>query len=260
MLQDILTIHGSQFCDATCIVASPPCQLFSYTSMPWSRAKALKAWYHESPVRLAEATTLFDACFRIQLEASKAAGRYIPMVVENVCGAQCWVGPAKAHYGSFYLWGDVDTVGDKIVCGPRLEWLRMPRRIPKVGGLDWSKYGDVNYKSRGFNVTAAQNYRGSKLPVGNNSERRWEDREVKRLGDATKTVEHVNKRDGFDHTRHLTNQRESDGVKQHGSGAAWFDGEIQKSSSKSDSRKAASAQIAKIPLPLSRFVAQAFRP
>lgn len=78
VLQDVLTLHGSQFRNADCIVASPPCQAYSYRAMPFKRAKALPPPSNE----------LFDACFRIQREASKASGRYIPLVVENVCGAQ----------------------------------------------------------------------------------------------------------------------------------------------------------------------------
>lgn len=31
----------------------------------------------------------------------------IPMVVENVRGAQKFMGPARAHFGKQYLWGDV---------------------------------------------------------------------------------------------------------------------------------------------------------
>ena len=41
VLQDALTLHGSQFKDAALIVASPPCQEFSYMAMPWSKAKAM---------------------------------------------------------------------------------------------------------------------------------------------------------------------------------------------------------------------------
>jgi hypothetical protein len=37
------------------------------------------------------------------------------MVVENVVGAQKWLGPAKWHYGSFYLWGDVPVVNGSLV-------------------------------------------------------------------------------------------------------------------------------------------------
>lgn len=61
-----------------------------------------------------------------------------------------------------------------------------------------------------------------------------------------KTVGHANKRDGHSHTRHLTNQRESDAVKQPGL-------------SDITSRKAASAMIAKIPFPLGSWLARSFR-
>src|SRR5258708_35162771 len=53
---------------------------------------------------------LFEACFRIQREACEAAGRHIPLIVENVRGAQKWVGRARWNYGSFYLWGDVPAL------------------------------------------------------------------------------------------------------------------------------------------------------
>jgi hypothetical protein len=75
-----------------------------------------------------------------------------------------------------------------------------------------------------------------------------------------KTIGHVNKRDGHTRTRHLTNQRESDGIKQHGSGPIWFDTGIAAHGSASKSRKAASAQIAKIPLPLSQWIARCYKP
>ncbi len=110
VLQDVLTIHGSQFKSASLIVASPPCQEYSYMAMPWSRAKNIAAEYRSGVRDVKKLTALFDACFRIQREASEAAGRHIPMVVENVRGAQPWVGRARANYGSFYLWGDVPAL------------------------------------------------------------------------------------------------------------------------------------------------------
>ena len=92
VIQDVLTLHGSQFRDAALIVASPPCQEYSYMAMPWKRAKAKAAAIRadETGRMLADLNRLFDACFRIQAEASLAAGRHIPMVVENVRGAIPW--------------------------------------------------------------------------------------------------------------------------------------------------------------------------
>jgi len=201
VLQDAMTLHGRQFKDAALIVASPPCQEFSYMAMPWSKAKAKERDLLEGrddPKRL---TALFDACFRIQREAIEAAGHFIPLVVENVRGAQKWVGRSRWNYGSFHLWGDV------------------PALMPPA-------------------------------------------RKV------SKTIGHVNRRDGHTHTRHLTNQAESDGVKQpgigglrtNGKGDAWFQDGAATHGSKSPARKAASATIAKIPLPLARHIARYWIP
>ena len=110
VIQDVLTLHGKQFREASLILASPPCQFFSYVSMPWSRAKALAAEVRASPERTAKETALFDACFRIQREACEAAGRHIPMVVENVRGAQKWVGRSRWNSGPFHFWGDVPAL------------------------------------------------------------------------------------------------------------------------------------------------------
>ena len=100
VIQDVLTLHGSQFKGAALIVASPPCQGYSYRAMPWKRAKALPP----------PDNSLFEACFRIQREASGAAGHHIPLVVENVRGAIPWVGRSRWNYGSFHLWGDVPAL------------------------------------------------------------------------------------------------------------------------------------------------------
>jgi hypothetical protein len=259
VIQDALTIHGSQFRNADCIVASPPCQEFSYMAMPWSRAKQIAAALrgngefpdgYTGSRTVADLTALFDTCFRIQREACEAAGRYIPMVVENVRGAQPWVGPARAHFGSFYFWGNINQVGGRVVAGePRLgAGVRAAKRGRKVDGFNFHQH--ENGQPGGSFQTAA-----------------------------VKTIGHADIRDGYTHTRHLTNQRESDaikhggdcfndpawpgkqgGVKQHGSGAEWFDEGICKHSSRSDSRKAASAAIAKIPFPLAQHVARCFKP
>ncbi len=132
ILQDMLTVNGADFKHADCFVFSPPCQFFSYTAMPWSRAKKLAAEVRADPVRLKKELALFQACFRIQREAVEAAGHFIPMVVENVCGAQPWVGRAKAKCGSFLFWGDVPIL--------------MPFDVPRKQDGDSSWFFD-NYKN-----------------------------------------------------------------------------------------------------------------
>lgn len=126
VLQDVRTLHGRQFRDAALIVASPPCQEYSYRSMPWSRARALPPPSNE----------LFDACFRIQRQASEAAGRHVPLIVENVRGAQRWVGRAAARYGSFYLWGDVPALlPQPAASGVKVggDWFDDPQSLCKYG-------------------------------------------------------------------------------------------------------------------------------
>jgi site-specific DNA-cytosine methylase len=110
VLQNVMTLHGSQFKDVDLIVASPPCQEYSYMAMPWSLAKAKRARILADPEERKRLTALFDACFRIQREACEAAGRHIPLVVENVRGAQEWVGRSRWNFGSFHLWGDVPAL------------------------------------------------------------------------------------------------------------------------------------------------------
>ena len=112
VVQDVLTLHGSQFKGADLIVASPPCQEYSYMAMPWKLAKAKAAAIRADATgqMLADLNRLFEACFRIQGQASQAAGRHIPLIVENVRGAIPWVGRARWNYGSYYLWGDVPAL------------------------------------------------------------------------------------------------------------------------------------------------------
>lgn len=83
VLQDVRTIDGARLKDASLIVASPPCQEFSWMAMPWSRAKQVARALRgcgEFPANytgsrtIAELTELFDACFRIQREASESRG------------------------------------------------------------------------------------------------------------------------------------------------------------------------------------------
>lgn len=111
VLRDVRSLTGAdlvrEYGIPAVIVGSSPCQEFSYRAMPWKRAKAL------GPPHLG--IELFEAQFRIQREVCEAAGKYIPMVVENVRGAQKWVGRARWHFGSYFLWGDVPALMPPVI-------------------------------------------------------------------------------------------------------------------------------------------------
>lgn len=102
---DVLAVDAAEECQNTDIVAdlttwtydgphvdliwaSPPCTEFSRESMPWCARG-------ESP-----SLTLVHAAMRIVREVRPAW-----WVLENVRGAQRWIGRAPAHAGPFYLWG-----------------------------------------------------------------------------------------------------------------------------------------------------------
>jgi hypothetical protein len=191
VLQDVRTIHGSQFKDAQMIVASSPCQEFSYRAMPWKRAKAL------GPPLLG--MELFAQAARIQQEAIEAAGRFIPMIQENVRGAQKYVGRAAHNFGSFYLWGDIPAL------------MPAPVKARKNGGKGSWFFGAAatgGNPARGVTVGEA----GQK--TGNFS---------------------------FD-----------------GSGRSFQTVAMERTGA--SNRKMASAQIAKIPAPLARHIAQVYFP
>jgi len=302
VIQDVLTLHGSQFKDAAFIWGSPPCQNYSYLAMPWSRskdpenskaAKALrKKWETEEPDN-----RLFDACFRIQREAIEATQktceacdgsgseaddpedgtpgytcsdcgglgwterRYIPMIVENVRGAVPWVGREAAKFGSFYMWGDVAQIGNRVIAGRDLGDIRAGRG--RFGmGVAPEKVPGFRFDGSGRSFqTASVEARGVKVP----GQIQGKEYAMCRTGAAgQKTLGHVNKRDGHGHTRHLTNQAESDAVRAAATkvGGDWFRDPAchSKHGSKSNARKAASALIARIPEPLARYIAEQHLP
>lgn len=164
MLQDVMTLHGAQFKDADAIVASPPCQRYSYMAMPWDLSKReirWQEWERDSPFGNFRLNDLFDACFRIQREASEAKGKVVPLVVENVKGAQPWVGLARWHFGSFYLYGDVPALmpmmSGKVKIGGRVgdDWFVHHNRqefFDRAAGSDGMKGGGGawfnDYKTR----------------------------------------------------------------------------------------------------------------
>lgn len=240
VIQDVLTLHGRQFRSADLIVASPPCTEYSYMAMPWKRAKQIERALrgedtfpdrYKGSRTTDELNALFDACFQIQREASEAAGRHIPMVVENVRGAQKWVGRARWHYGSFYLWGDVPALMPiaKAYKSQGLNWSDQTKR-----GQDFTRHaGEHGIKNQGgswFNVAhnttsgKGMNPDGRKLP-GNNAAKLWRDPRIQRLRDVPIP------QDAF-----------------------------YVSSSASPKRRMAQALIATIPLPLARHIARVYHP
>jgi hypothetical protein len=118
-------------------------------SMPWSRAKAMAADFRadESGAKLTALNSLFAACFRLQREACASAGRYIPLVVENVKGAQPWVGSASWHFGSFYLWGDVPALMPMTLQPRKSSHIPLCETPDGTGATSWF-YGNSKHEGR----------------------------------------------------------------------------------------------------------------
>jgi len=150
------------------------------------------------------------------------------MVVENVRGAQPWVGRAAANFGSYYLWGDIPALMPTVVDA---------RKVP---GFRFDGSG------RSFQTAAVDQYAGLVPNEGRKTRgMNWSDPS----------------RRGQDFTRIGGMQAQvAEGRKGAGAGAEWFDQNLCKLSSKSPARKAASAKIAKIPLALSSWIARCYRP
>ena len=228
VIQDVLTLHGKQFKDAALIVASPPCQEFSYMAMPWSLAKAKRARILADPEERKRLTALFDACFRIQREACEAAGRHIPLLVENVRGAQEWVGRSRWNFGSFHLWGDVPAL--------------MPMESKR--GQKFNPDGTAHPPGSWFAVADSQN-RGA--------------RATKNEGGSWFNIGSPGQKEVNRNPVHELAARGCKGYTPNGEplGKNTLG---RKHGSKSKARKAASAAIAKIPLALAQHIAQVYKP
>lgn len=250
VLQDVLTLHGSQFKDAALIVASPPCQEYSYMAMPWKRAKAKAAAIRadDSGQKLADLNRLFSACFRLQREACETAGRHIPLVVENVRGAVPWVGQARWNFGSYYLWGDVPALMPK-----------PPHNRLKGGQTNWRDHDKPGYVGQQLQDHFATKNPGFRFDGrGRSFQSESVDRHIDGYKSRGMNWSDQSKR-GQDFTR-IAGRQAMEGRKGSGAGAEWFDQNLCSLPSKSPRRKHASAMIAKIPFPLARHIAATFKP
>lgn len=238
VLQSVLDLNGADCADADLIVASPPCTEYSYMAMPWSRAKQIARALrddgdfpdgYKGSRTIADLNAIFNACFRIQREASEAAGRHIPMVLENVKGAQPWVGRAQWAFGSYFLWGDIPALMPiqkyhqrlKVPAGahvrdgaPHTARLTNPAEGRKNAGDSWFAIGSPGQRETGRNPVHAL---------------------------------------------------EAEGVKSDASRGGWFGdgnahGHGRQHAHGSKARKAASAKIAKIPMALSSHIARVYLP
>jgi C-5 cytosine-specific DNA methylase len=247
VLQDVLTLHGRQFSDVAAIVASPPCQRYSYMAMPWSRAKRevrWQEWERDSPFgdRLQGLNQLFDACFRIQREASEAAGRHIPLVIENVQGAQRWVGPAQARFGSYFLWGDVANVGGRIV---------NPREIRF--GAETIK---ASTRAQKFNPDGTAHGVGPWFAIADSKHRGADGLKVEGLN--FHQYEQNGKGGSFQSA--AVKAETAGNGSNYGGGFGWDGSAMRTGNSHSSARKAASALIAEIPFDLAQWTARCFKP
>ncbi len=150
-----------------------------------------------------------------------------------MCGAQKWVGRARWHFGSFYLWGDVPAL---------MPLTKKAIKVPTMGAGWYPPGHSKHVPGLAFNGHAERNLR-----------------EGVKAGDRNKA-------------RSSGGHEWTTGFDEHVKGAngGWFNdnkragkgetGYLSRSGSKSSARKAASAHIAKIPLPLSRHIARAWKP
>jgi site-specific DNA-cytosine methylase len=103
----------------TVLWASPPCNEFTMRDLPWGRNQNLP------PPDL----SIITACIELARQLKPKA-----FILENVRGAQSWIGKAPLHRGPYYFWGDVALIPP----------------LPK-GRTKRTRFG--NYRSNGTTVT-----------------------------------------------------------------------------------------------------------
>jgi hypothetical protein len=186
-----------------------------------------------------------------------------------VRGAERWVGSARWHFGSYYLWGDIPALmpptfrlkqpgrnfhfpekygipspswhgaehEPSVQAGMKMGWDNSERG--KLRRADGIKSPCTKLSEVGFNVRNAQRFR--------------EEQGRKHGGDCFSDPTWPGKQGGV-------KQPGIGGLRKNGKGDARFQDGAARHGSRSDSRKAASAEIAKIPFPLAQHIARCFKP
>ena len=109
IIQDIRTLDGKSYRGLVdVIVASPPCSDFSRHDQPWTKAR------HPPEPDM----SIVNTCLRLKNEINPRI-----FILENVRGAQKWLGKAILRRGPFFLWGDVVLV-------PTLTKYRQKQSLP----------------------------------------------------------------------------------------------------------------------------------
>jgi len=115
------------------VVASPPCQEFSYRSFPFKRCRYLRD-------NVPPNTDIWRACEKIAKELGA------PLILENVRGAVRYIGKPQGKFGPFYLWGDVPVL---LPDGkPQKGFGRTPDKSANPSD-PWGGFGGSSYQSRG---------------------------------------------------------------------------------------------------------------
>ena len=91
---DLSTWEGWRSIPADLVLASPPCEEFSRCSMPRTRKL--------NPPE--PSLALVNRCREIAMELQ------VPIVLENVRGAQTWLGRSAMNCGLIHLWGDIPAL------------------------------------------------------------------------------------------------------------------------------------------------------
>ena len=262
VMQDVLTLHGKQFKDAAVMRRKPASARRTATArcLPWKRAKSFAATGQ---------FTLRGVLSQFSARRLKLLGGTSRWIVENVCGAQKWVGRAGWHFGSYYLWGDIPAL--------------MPfARSSKVPGFRFDGSGgsfqtaSVNsIKNNGLGSWFAIGSPGQKVTGQNPDGRKVPGQDWSRFAKTGEVSPHwrmeATKNEGgswFNQAHNTTSGKGKNPVSQRkqvtGNGRGWF-GKYEQGqgsrnySSKSSARKRASAEIAKIPFPLAQHIAKVFK-